>query len=111
MNVKSLETKTNDTPENITREVAVLLNELLKLDSKATIELFRHGVPCNSSLEEHPNIIVREISGEKPSYQISTLGILNSILLKIGQKRIAMVEEESTNQVLAFKPFRNSSSN
>lgn len=101
----------NDIPEDITREVAVLLNELLKLDPKATTELFRYGASCDSSLENHPNIIVREISGEKTSYQISTLGILNSILLKIGQKRVAMVEEENTNQILAFKPFRSASSN
>lgn len=100
-----------DMPEDITREIAILLNELLKIDPKATTELFRYGAPCDSSLESHPNIIVREISGEKTSYQISTLGILNSILLKIGQRRVAMVEEEGTNQILAFKPFRNSSSN
>ena len=97
----------NDIPEDITREIAILLNELLKQDPKATTELFRHGVPCNPSLGNHPDIIVREIPGENPSYQISALGIINSLLLKIGQKRVAMVEEDGSNQVLAFKPFRN----
>jgi hypothetical protein len=97
-----------DISENITQEIVILLNELLKKDPKATTELFRYGAPCDSSLEKHSEIIVREVSGEgdKTSYQISVLGILNSILLKIGQRRVAMVEEDGASQVLAFKPFR-----
>lgn len=97
----------NNIPEDITREIATLLNELLKQDPKATTELFHYGVPCSSSLGDHPDIVVREIPGENPSYQISALGIINSLLLKIGQKRVTMVVEDESNRVLAFKPFRN----
>ena len=94
-------------PEEITRTCAEILNELLKLDPNATQQLFNFAAPCDSELEKHPLLIVREeIKENRKEYSISTLGIINSILEKLGQKKLAAVCSDENNSLLMFKPYR-----
>jgi hypothetical protein len=99
----------SDLSETVTQKAAMLLNQLLSQDPKALTELIRFGVNCKPELEQHPDILVREVEGTPPRIQISFLSILNSILLKSGQRRVAVVEVEGSPDILAFKPYRSAS--
>lgn len=93
-------------PDNVTQAFCEVLNELVKEDSKATNELFAASFACKEELVDHPTILVREEQNEEgATYSLSTLGIVNSFLNKIGQRRIAAVLE-GDDHVLLFKPYR-----
>jgi len=94
-------------PEDITRACAEVLNDILKTDPEAVKRLFDYSTPCNEDLVEHPHLIVREVPTEEgPRFEVSTLGVINSILNKIGQRRLAAVLEGDDDNVLMFKPYR-----
>lgn len=95
-----------DLPNDISKEILIILNELVKKDPFAISQLFKYGVECSPKLLDSKYVIIREIlEKDKTKYEISTLGIINSLLNKIGQQRIAAVLDENDN-VLSFKLYR-----
>lgn len=55
------------------------LNELLRADPAATIELFQHEVRVNQQVCEHPTIQVRG-SARETEGRLTVLGLLNGVL-------------------------------
>lgn len=93
-------------PDDVTKACAEVLNDLLKVDPKAAKALFDFSTPCNEELVEHPHVIVREIPTEDgTTYELSALGIINAILNKLGQQRLAAVLE-GEDDLLMFKLYR-----
>ena len=63
--------------ESITiQDVCDLLNEMLKLDPKATKCLAQNKVSCNRSIAEHPSI---QVSETDQGYYVGMVGILNGL--------------------------------
>ncbi len=62
------------TPE----ETIDLLNEMLKIDRRATESLFSMRVGCNKKLANHPTIQVMQV--HKNYHIVGILGILNGLL-------------------------------
>lgn len=83
----------NRTDDNALNAAIDVLNEALYLDAKAINSLFNTKVDCNKSLADHETIIVGGCDCSSTAYHISILGILNGILGKIGNSKIASVKE------------------
>lgn len=95
-------------PEDITQASAQVMNDILSGDQQAIKELFNFQVSCNQRLVDHPDLIVRETPTENgPEYSVTVLGVINAILNKIGQRRLAAVLDEN-DDLLSFKPYRGS---
>lgn len=93
-------------PDDVTQAFCEILNELIRLDSETTDDLFDASFTCDKALADHETILVRtEETEESEKYSLSTLGIVNTLLNKIGQRRIAAVLE-GDHHVLMFKPYR-----
>jgi hypothetical protein len=70
-------------PEDIITMAVRVLNEAVKADRMAIVNLIDHRVPCNEELAEHPSIQVScKRPGEKGGVigcKVGMLGIINGI--------------------------------
>jgi len=60
-------------------EAIDLLNEMLKIDPKATIELIKTKVACNKDLADHPSIQVSSNTENDSDFKVGLLGFLNGL--------------------------------
>jgi hypothetical protein len=60
-------------------ELLEYLNELIKVDQNAIVNLIGHRVACNEELAKHPNVQVMKIG---KGYKVGLLGILNGLIVE-----------------------------
>lgn len=83
-------------------QVINLLNELNKIDSLATRNLFESRVYCKKELEDHPSIVTM---GQGPVPQLGILGIINGFFgpLSNGTGPITAVYTEDEKEIIRFE--------
>lgn len=86
----------------ITLQFCGLLNELLKIDNNLIEQLIRYGIVCNEYYANHPHVVVRENTNKET--ELSTLGLLNGLLTKIKQCKIA-ANYDNDNRLIGFVPY------
>lgn len=98
---------TNELPDDVTKQFVELLRELLASDPEVIQALYEFSVPCRKEFTDHPVIIVREeMEGKETKISLSVLGLINSLLSKIGQRPIAANLEDESDKVLGFQCYR-----
>ena len=87
------------------------LNQAFKDDPAAIQSLLQNRVPCNDALVAHPTVQVTEIatiSGEY--YAVGALGLVNSVIETIFQKRIAVKfsepDELGVSKIIGFCEYK-----
>lgn len=88
--------------ESLSLTAVTVLNELLKLDSKACNELVDFNTGCNESLVDSADIQTQAARGGK--HQIGVVRLLNSILLKHGEAKVAMIMDAGV--VVGFTEYK-----
>jgi hypothetical protein len=74
-----MENTMNDPNRDLAQRIVDLLNDMLRLDPKATSELFGVHVECNEALAAHPTIQVGPLKGSAVCY-VGILGVLNGLV-------------------------------
>ena len=63
--------------EKIHEKIVDLLNEMFRLDPKATDNLLKARVRCNNAVVDHPNVVVMDDDDGNPV--VGLLGLLNGL--------------------------------
>lgn len=79
------------------------LNKYFKKDAKCISELFEKSVGVNKELSEDENIVVR--NEEDGEISLGVIGLLNGILVCLGEGKIAIRVDNKTNKLLGFVEY------
>lgn len=89
-------------PSTLPAKVVEVLEQALKLDSRAMSRLFSLKVVCiNRQLGEHPHVIVENDNG-KDADTLSVLGILNGVLGYCGSQHIVAAKVGPSDELVGF---------
>lgn len=84
----------------IKEQVIEELNKYFKQDPRAITALFSQYVPANDKLAADPNIQVRGfVDG---SNFLSPIGLINGLLMRLGEDMIALKVDADTNSIAGF---------
>lgn len=97
-------------PENlsITDHALQLLNTLQSQDPTACADLITHKVQVPEAIADHDDFICQTVRGGKTN--LSVLGLVNSLLVKAGQQKLAAIVDDDgtvigfTKRIVEAKP-------
>ena len=84
-----------------TSEMVNYFNHLLKVDKKSVSHFFLDRIDVEDKVAESELVIVTD-SQKNQKYKLGMLGILNGMLSFYAEKKIVMVQDSETGEILEF---------
>lgn len=77
---------------SITEVALQLLNQLQESDPTACADLVSHKTPVADAIADHKDFICQQVRGGKVN--LSVLGLINSVLVKSGEPKLAAIIDD-----------------